>query len=74
VLQDVGNREIIAERAIDEHGGSRSNGDPHGNTGASRRLAQRIVIADKGIEPGKERIDAQCEPEHEGEASNLWHC
>ena len=73
VVQDVGDREVVAERG--HHQRYRRNGyrGPAGNAGAAGGLAQAIVLAIEGQRARNERIGGQRKAEQERKTSNLWH-
>ena len=54
MVQDVGHREVVAERGDDQRERGRRDRHKNGDAGASGCLTQSIVFADDGDDPGDE--------------------
>ncbi len=48
VVQDVGDRKVVVERGINQHRGGRRHRQENRDSGAARRLAQTIIVANNG--------------------------
>ena len=73
VVQDVGDREVVAERG--HHQRHRGHGDrrPAGDAGAARGFAQAIVLAIQRQRARDKRIGRQRERQQQRKTSNLRH-
>jgi hypothetical protein len=62
-MQDVGDREIVAESGQHQRHGGDGDRSPARDAGAASGLAQPVVFAEQRQRPGNTRIDRQGEAE-----------
>jgi len=63
VVEYVSQRKVVAEGCDDQRQGRRCYGDKDGDSGATGRFAEVVVVANQRKDSGQQRVDAESQGE-----------